>query len=155
MDYKEMIEVFTKNGGSEKKMWETVAITGEAMHYIKEVDPDKYDCLMRRLSESLYGKHYTKDFAMHEVSQFSYTDAAGTKHKGAHWTVEEVEAATAGKTFPTGTTKWDKYVAYNATYADFSKKFNDEQVLCAAYLFWFADEDWNGDGKIWDYMSIK
>ena len=83
------------------------------------------------------------------------TDAAGNEHLGAYWTMEQIETATQGKKFPDGTTPWDRYVAYNAAYADFSKKFDDEQVLDIAYLFFFADEDWNGKGKIWEYMSLN
>lgn len=154
MDYKKMIETYAAKGGDEKKMWASVDVTAEAMEYIESKDPAKYDCLMRKLHESLYGKHYCEEFALHDVASMHSTAADGTKRSGAHWTVEQIEAATKDKTFPVGTTKWDKYVAYNATYADLSKKFTDEQVLTAAYLFWFEDEDWGEEGKIWDYMSI-
>ena len=150
-----MITAYAKSGGDEKKMWETMDITAEAMDYIKEQNPDKYDCLMRKLSESLYGKHYNEEMALADVAAMHYTDANGVKRIGAHWTAEEVKAATADKAFPKGTTDWDKYVAYNATYADLCTKFDDAQILCAAYLLWFADEDWCSDGKIWDYMGIN
>lgn len=153
MDYKKMISDFAKAGGSEAKMWETVDITEMAMDYIKETNPDKYDCLMRKLHESLYGKHYTEELALHEVSKMHSTGADGTKHEGAHWTMEQVTSATAGLAFPKGTTKCDVFVAANAFWHDLHKKFTDEQILTATYLFWFDDEDWDGDGKIWDYMS--
>lgn len=150
-----MITAYAKSGGDEKRMWETVDITAEAMDYIKEQNPDKYDCLMRKLSETLYGKHYNEEMALADVAAMHYTDANGVKRTGAHWTMEDVKAATTDKTFPKGTTDWDKYVAYNATYADLCTKFDDAQILCIAYLFWFADEDWCSDGKIWDYMGIN
>ena len=155
MDYKELIERYASNGGDEKKMWASVAVTGEAMEYIKDVDPDKYECLMRKLSEVLDGKHYSEEMARNDVSKLRYTDANGNKKVGSHWTVDEIEAASAGMSFPKGTTPWDKYVAFNATYADFCKVLPDEKILEAAHAFWFADEDWDTDGKIWDYMSMK
>ncbi len=65
------------------------------------------------------------------------------------------EGATAGMTFPNGTTKFDRFVAFNAAYADFCKSFSDEDVLRIAYDFYFADEDWKGSGKIWEYMSMN
>ena len=148
-----MITAFAEAGGDEKKMWASVDVTAEAMDYLKEVAPEKYECLMRKLHESLYGKHYCEEFALHDVAKMHSTGADGTKHTGAYWTAEQVEAATAGKTFPKGTTKWDKYVAYNAAKSDFGRKFKDEDILEMAYLFWFADEDWSSDGKIWDYMK--
>ena len=155
MDYKKIIKDYADKGGSIEKMWGSVAVTEEAMNYIKEADPDKYDCLMHKLSEALYGKHYTEETAIADVKKLYYTDAAGNKHHGEHWTVDEVEDGTSGLDFPKGTTKWDKYVAYNATYADFSKKFDEDQVLDIAYLMWFDDEDWKADGKIWEYMSLN
>ena len=153
MEYKKIIESYAKAGGDEKKMWASVAVTSEAMDYLKEVAPEKHECIMRKLHEALYGKHYTEEMALHDVSKMHGVWSDGTKRIGAHWTAEQIEAATKDKTFPAGTTKWDKYVAYNAMANDLGKKFTDEQILCAAYLFWFDDEDWNGEGKIWDYMS--
>ena len=153
MDYKKVITDFAKAGGDEKKMWSSLDVTAEAMEYLHEVAPEKYECLMRKLSEALYGKHYSEELAMADVAKMHSTGADGVKHVGAHWTVEQIEAATKDKTFPAGTTKWDRFVSFNATHHDLNKKFTDEQILDAAYLFWFADEDWKGDGKIWDYMS--
>lgn len=155
MEYKKMITDFAKNGGDEKKMWTSVAISAEAMEYLKEHAPEQYDCLMRKLSETLYGKHYTEEFAMADVAKIQFIGADGSEHTGAHWTIEQIETATADKTFGKNVTKWDKYVAYNATYADYCRIFNDEQILKAAFAFWFDDLDWKTNGKIWDYMSLN
>lgn len=155
MDYKKMITDYAKAGGSEEKMWDTVEITEMAMDYIKATNPEKYWCLMRKLSESLYGKHYSEEFAHDDVEKIHYLGKDGAEHHGAHWTVEQIETATANKTFPKGTTKWDKYVVYNATYSDLAAKFDDAQILEAAFLLWFDDKDWKSDGKIWDYMGLN
>lgn len=154
MDYKEMMEKYASNGGDEKKMWAAVAVTSKAMDLVKETHPEKYECYMRELSEILNGKHYTEELAKHDVAMMHSTDANGNKHSGAHWSSDEIESAVSGLTFPKGTTPWDRYVAYNATFHDYNKVLTEEQILEAAYAFWFADEDWNSDGKIWDYMSI-
>lgn len=154
MEYKKMIKTYADAGGDEKKMWASVEVTEEAMEYIKEKDPEKYECLMRKLHEALHGKHYCEEMALHDVSKMHSVGSDGTKHVGAHWTVEQIEAALSSKPFPTGTTKWDKYVAVNAFWHDLRKKLTDEQVINAAYLFWFDDEDWESSGKIWDYMSL-
>ena len=122
--------------------------------YLEAPTERGYECLTRKLAEALNGKHYSKDHAEMEVSKMHSTDANGNVHTGAHWTADQVEAATASKKFPEGTTKCDKYVAYNATWHDLHKEFTDEQILKIAYLTWFADEDWHSDGKIWDYMGI-
>ena len=155
MNLKRMVENAVQNGADEKQMWKSVSLVADMMDYIKESAPDKYDCFLRKFNETLNGKHYTEEFAKQDVSQLHYTGRDGNEHHGAHWTVDEIETATAGMTFPNGTTKWDKYVSYNAAYADFCKSFTDEDVLRIAYDFYFADEDWKGSGKIWTYMSAN
>ena len=86
-------------------------------------------------------RHFNEEDAREAVSRIHYTDRDGTQHTGAKWTPDEVEAATAGQPFGECVTKWDKWVAYNATYADLCKVLTTEQILAAAFVFWFADED--------------
>lgn len=155
MDFKTMVESAVKNGADEKKMRQSVYLAEDVMEYLQETDPGKYDCFLRKFNEIFNGKHYNEEFAMEDVSKLRYTDREGNEHTGAHWTMDEVETATAGMTFPYGTTKSDRFVAFNAAYADFCKSFSDEDVLRIAYDFYFADEDWKGSGKIWMYMSAN
>lgn len=155
MNYKSMIETTIKNGGGEKVMWQSVETTEKAMEYIRDNNPAMYDCLMRELHESINGKHYDKEFAEADVAAIHYTDKEGNEHSGAYWTMEQVKDATASMTFPDDTTDYDKFVAFNAAHADFCKSFSDEDVLRIAYDFYFADEDWKGSGKIWEYMSMN
>lgn len=154
-NYKTMVETAVKNGSGEKAMWASVDVTNEIMLYLKDKDPMAYDSFMRKSYEAMCGKHYNQYFAEQDVSKLHYTDAEGKEHHGAYWTVEQVKEATAEFKHPSGTTDWDKFVAYNAAHADFSKKFEDKDVLCIGYLFFFADEDWKGEGKIWSYMNIN
>lgn len=155
MDYKKMIKSFAESGGDEKKMLASVDVTSEAMEYLKDMAPEKYECIMRKLHASLYGKHYSEEMAQHDVSKMHSTGADGSKYVGAHWTLEQVETATKDKAFPKGTTNCDMFVAYNATWHDLHKEFSDEEILDAAFLFWFDDEDWKSGSKIWDYMGIN
>lgn len=150
-----MIKASAENGWDEKKMWASVDVTEKAMDYIKEVNPEKYDCFMRELHETLNGRHYNEEMALADVAKLHYIGTDKAEHTGAHWTLEQIETATANVTFPKGTTKWDKYVAYNAAYSDFCTKFDDAQILDIAYLFYFDDKDWKSSGKIWDYMGLN
>lgn len=79
------------------------------------------------------------------------TDRDGQKREGAHWTKEQVTDATNGMKFREGVTDWDKYVAFNAGYADFCRVLTDELVLRASHAFYFADED-APENKVWIYM---
>ena len=96
--------------------------------------------------------HFDEQTANEAISHIVFTDKAGKSHKGlAHWTVEQVEAATSAMVFPTGTTKWDKYVAFNLFYADLCKALEEAEIIKAAFAFFFADED-APEGKVWRYV---
>ena len=43
----------------------------------------------------------------------------------------------------------------NAAYADPCTALDDESILKSAHFFWFKDEDWLGDTKIFDYFTLK
>ena len=64
---------------------------------------------------------------------------------------EDIEEATRGMAFASSVNKWDKYVAFNAFHADTCKVLDEDEVIKAAYHFWFADED-APEGKVWIYM---
>lgn len=147
-----------KGQSSEKVMWQSVDAVESLLESVKDNDPDAYWQFVRDTHESLYGHHYDEEFARYDVAQLHYTDRQRVPRHGAHWTPEEVDAATAGFSFPQGITKWDKFVAMNVTYSDLNKALNDEEVLKAGHAFWFMDEDWSEQGsacKIWDYTTYK
>ena len=133
-------------------MWKSIEHVDGLLEKIKEAHPDIYKHFIREEHEILNGPHFDCTIATDTVEGLRYTDSEGEERHGGHWTAEQVEAAWARKAFKPGVTKWDKYVAANAIYADLCKEFDDEHVLAAAYLFFFADEDWKGDGKIWHYF---
>lgn len=76
---------------------------------------------------------------------------------GAHWTKSQIANATKGMKFREKVNDWDKYVAFNAMYADLCSDMTEDEIIKAAYLFYFQDADWQPEEddctKIWDYMS--
>lgn len=100
------------------------------------------------------GCHYNEEFAMHDVADMEYTDKEGNEHKGGYWTVDQIEEATKEMTFPSGTTIWDRFVAFNSFFSDTCKVLTDEYVLKAAYQFYFEDEDFKGENKVWLYQMM-
>ena len=149
-----MIEQARKDGvASEKVMNASVDNIDHLLKQLKEAHPDVYNAFMTKQHELMYGPHYNELFATMTVAGIEYTDVEGKSHKGEYWSVGEVEDATRGLTFPQGTTVWDKYVAYNAMKSDLCKVAGDKDILSAAYAFYFADEDYRGEGKIWRYMQ--
>ena len=143
---------------SESKMWQSIAIISAHIDDLQESHPDMYWCLMRKLHGLLYDRHYTEAFANYDVNQLQYTDREGIKHTGPHWSLEQVVQATKDHKFPSGVNDYDKYVAYNSSYADLCQVFDEPAILQAANRFWFHDEDWSPSGsstKIWDYTASK
>ena len=140
---------------NERMMWESIDSFSELLEEIREAHPQLYWDFMRKQHGIMHHGHYGEAFALYDVSKLMYTDKNGMKHVGAHWTMEQIETATAGMRFPAGVTKWDKYVAFNAAYADLCKVLDEAEILKAGHALYFADEDWGSDTKVWDMYSAK
>lgn len=156
MDYKRMIEEAKRSGkGTEAVMWANVDSVSDLLEELREEHPEKYWAFMRRTHEDIYGCHYNEEFARYDIERMHSTDANGLKQMGVHWSKAEVLSALQGKPIHADITDCDKWVAANAMWHDLHKAFDDRQVLNATVLFFLSDEDWQGHGKIWEYMSLK
>lgn len=155
MNYQEMVKTAQKSGKTtEKQMWQSIESVSDLLCDIKDAHPDLYWRFMREQAGIMMGCHYDKEWADYDVSQIAYTDKEGKKHTGAYWTCEQIEEVTKAMSFPSGTTKYDRFVAFNSFHADTCKVLTDEQILKAAYQFYFADEDFPVNTKIWKYMAM-
>lgn len=153
MKYSDMIKEAQAQGrSSESAMWKSVDRVDALLENIREDDPEAYWRFLREAHEDIYGCHYNQAYAEYDLSNIHYTDSQGVNHEGPHWSLNEVLSVTRNKVFPDRTSDADKWVAYNAAYADFCKRFSDSEILDIAYLFYFADED-APEGKIWRYMN--
>lgn len=157
MNYKHLLSEAQKRGlTNETKMWQSVALIGEGLDLLEDNHPEMYWKLMRKQHGIIYDCHYTEEFARHDIDKMMSIDRNGLTQRGEHWTKDEVLEATSGKSFPSGVTDCDKWVAFNAMWHDMHRKFDDEQILDIAYLFYFDDEDWKKPGsKVWEYISLN
>lgn len=121
---------------------------------IRKHNPELFEKYSREQFGMLNGDHYTKEYAEHDVEHLEYTDEHGTRHYGAHWTPEQVERATSSLPFGEEVTRWDKFVAFNVMYSDTCKVLTEDQIIRAAHQFFFSDEDFAGENKIWSYMMM-
>lgn len=98
--------------------------------------------------------HFSEAEAQRVMEGLRYTDKEGKEQTEPKWTERMIEEATKELPFPDGTTLWDKWVAYNAFYADTCRVLSDGEILKAAYEFYFNDDDYELEGsKIWRYMK--
>lgn len=153
MDYKDMI-IAARDAGisTEKAMWQSIDGLNEMMCKLKEEHPEMFWKFMREQHEVLYGPHYDKYFAEVDIEKIHYMNASGEKKSGAYWSIEQILEATKSMSFPSGTTQWDKYIAFNSFYSDLCTVIEESTLINAAYKFYFADED-APKGKIWKYME--
>lgn len=171
MTYLDLLKQAKSHGvTSEKKMWDAIAQLSVDLAPLATATatvPDKslsglYWRIMRNQHAIMYDRHYSEPFANHDVNALVWSkqpdgaDAPASAH-GPHWSRAEVVAATNGMKFHPKVNDWDKYVAFNSMYADLCAEMTDDEILKAAYLFYFNDKDWQPDEddctKIWDYTS--
>ena len=157
MTYKDLYSNAQTLGlNSEKKMHACIEQLSKDILPLKDTHPDIYWHLLRNQHAIMFDRHYTESYANYDVNGLRYMNAEGKTCEGPHWTRAEVVAATKGLQFHPKVNDWDKYVAFNSMYADLCAEMTDEEILKAAYLFYFRDKDWQTNDdctKIWDYMS--
>ena len=140
--YKDMLDEARKAGvTSDKVMQRSVNGISDLMCLVKDEHPELYWKFMREQHGIMYGNHYNEAFALFDVGEIRYTDRDGKKSEGAHWTAEQIESSTRMMVFPNGTTRWDKFVAFNAVFSDLCTVLDDDRILKTAHKFFFADED--------------
>ena len=156
--YREMIEQARSRGvTSEQVMWGSIEEFDNMLCQIKENDPALYWDFIHKQHKALYKGHYDEEFATYDMQHVYYINKQGEKTNKPYWTVEQVEEATKGYNFPNGTTKWDKWVAFNVFRSDTMKSLPDDLALKAGWEFFFDDIDFKKEGttKIWDYVHCK
>lgn len=147
MELYELIEKYGKGKG-EAVMWESTKLVSDFIKPMKETNKKEYWRLLREVYGKMSGGHYNEEFAKWDVAQM--------QPLGEYWSMKQIEEATKGMAFPNGTTLCDKYVAFNSFANDLNGVLTDEQILQAAYQFYFADEDFPKErgAKIWCYMKM-
>jgi predicted Zn-dependent protease with MMP-like domain len=147
MHYKEMLEEAKAKGlTSEAKMWESIEEVEELLEEVKKENPKMFWKFLRKQHGLLHDNHYDELFAKWDVENM--------QPLGEYWSMKQVEEATKGMAFPDKVTLCDKFVALNAFANDLHDVIPDDMIIKAAHAFWFADKDWGGKGKIWEYMKL-
>lgn len=155
MDYLEMMYSARKAGlVDDHKLWKSIENVSELIDGIYNGHDAEYCNFLRNQHELLFGKHYDKEFAKNDVGKLSYTDKANETHSGEHWSIGQIEELSHTLKVPQNNTVWDLYVAANVMYSDLCKTFDEEQIIQITCSLFFHDEDYSGEGKIWDYMKI-
>lgn len=133
----------------------------ELMNYVKEHNPELYHWYIREKHEEEYGCHYNKEFAICDVEKMYHVANDGTKHKGEHWNIEQVNTVIIPykSKMSNEDTCWDAYVALNMWWHDLGCNYkrrnattSDNDIIEDAIRWSFFDDD-APEGKIWRYMN--
>ena len=68
MELIKLIETAMK-GSDSKVIAKSEELVADAFDFLKEHDARKYDCLVREMHETIYGPHYTEDYAEADVAK--------------------------------------------------------------------------------------
>ena len=164
LDY--MKKNYTRVRNDDSVMWGSVAIVSALLEEMREAHPAKYWEVMRKTHEVMFGHHFDEMYAKWQVERMHHTSPNGSVHRGEHWTIDQVMAATNKyrAKLPAEVTEWDLYVALNNQWHDYdnwasshidSLELRDMAIIDGAIAFWFADEDYPSPTKVWDYFSMK
>ena len=164
--YYDMVKAnYNKLRNDDKVMWASIEMWDKHLEEMREHHPDKYWEMMRRTHEMMYGKHFDKEYAEWEVEQMHHK--CGDKvYKGEHWSHEETSAVMVKykPTLSPEITPCDFYVALNTQWHDYhcwlkslypTEEEVERAVIESAVRFWFKDDDWEGNDKVWMYFRMK
>jgi hypothetical protein len=157
---------YNKLRNDEAVMWGSIEMWDKHLEEMKEHHPDKYWEIMRNTHELMYGKHFDEEYAEWEVSQMHHKSKDGKVHRGEHWTMDQTtEVMQSNKSkLPAEITAGDFYVALNTQWHDYicwmrelfaTEQEAEDAIIKSAVKFWFQDEDWDGNDKVWAYFRMK
>ena len=156
---------FNKLRNDDKVMWGSIELWDKHLEEMLPHHPDKYWEIMRDTHELMYGKHFDKEYAEWQVEQMHHK--CGDKvHKGEHWSYDQTADVMDDykATLPAEITPCDFYVALNSQWHDYhclymslfpSEEEAEKAIIESAIKFWFKDDDWAGNDKVWVYFRSK
>lgn len=155
-----------KLNGDDVKMWASVEMVDALLEEMREHHPQRYWQMLRDTHELFYGKHFDKEYAEWQVERMYHKDKNGITHRGEHWSREqttEVMQMYKAK-LPAEVTPGDFYVALNTQWHDYicwamehypNEGEADNAIIEMAVRFWFLDDDWGDNTKVWEYFRSK
>lgn len=165
--YYDMVKAnYNKLRNDESVMWGSLEMWDKHLEDMQEHHPDKYWEIMRKTHELMYGKHFDKEYAEWQVEQMHHTSPDGVVHRGAHWSMSQTNEVMQNykAELPVEITPCDFYVALNAQWHDYicwakehftSDAEAEQAIIEMAVRFWFLDDDWGDNAKVWEYFRKK
>lgn len=115
---------------------------------------------VKEAEEAMEAEHFTQEQARELVSQM-YHCHGGRKYVGEKYCMKEAQEILDKYRgmIPSTATVTDIYIAINAQYHDYAVLFKswfgsdiDDKIIEAALIFWFYDQDYKYDSKVYKYF---
>lgn len=164
--YYDMVKAnFNKLRNDEASMWKHIELMDELLEEMSKPHKERYWKVLRDTHEIMHGKHFNREYAEWEVEQMHHK--CGDKvYKGEHWSYDQTADVMADykATLPAEITPCDFYVALNSQWHDYhclymslfpSEEEAEKAIIESAIKFWFKDDDWTGNDKVWVYFRSK
>ncbi len=152
MNYTELIR---SSYGSEEQMWDAVARVDGFLEQARKAHPGMVRDFMEQQYEAMNGKHINEWLAKKLVSEMWHTGPSGEKVMGEAVTPDEAMQLVSAYVTPEQY-KWDAYVAANAFAHDLGTTgIPKPEIMTAAKMFWFHDEDMPGGNKVYWYFKDR
>ena len=138
--------------GGEKGMWSGVKRVSDFLEKQREKDPDEVRKFLKDEYIAMNGKHFNEHVAMRLVSDM-YHSVGQKIIRGELIRPEAAQELLKG--LDKGTEwYWDAYVAANAMMHDLANTgLSDAQIMNVAKHFFFHDEDFSDENKVFWYFE--
>ena len=165
--YYDMVKAnYNKLRNDDNVMRGRVEIMDKHLERMMESHPEEYWAIMRDTHELMHGKHFDPEYAEWQVSEMYHKDKEGHTYHGEHWSMEQTTSVMSKyrPMLAAEITPCDFYVALNSQWHDYhcwmTEHFDSEEeidiaIIESAVKFWFKDDDWEGNGKVWEYFRMR
>lgn len=144
-------EARERNTLTEVEMWKSIELFGHLLEDVEKLDPKIAQNNKIAYIDIVFKSHFPLEYAEEVVAKMHSNGM-----KGRHWTIEQINetARSLSLSFPSATTEGDKLFAFNSFWHDIHNNGdNDEKIFGDAYLFYFRDEDCEGNTKPFKYYK--
>ena len=157
MNYSDIVKQSFAKG--EDRMWKGIDRVSDFLEKMREEHPHEVKCFLKKEYIAMNGKHINKDVALSLVSGMYHTDG-DVPLKSKTITGELVRPEVAQELIKGEDNGdewyWDAYVAANAMMHDLANTgLSDAQIMNVAKHFYFHDEDYSDENKVFWYFEWK
>lgn len=136
---------------TEEDMWKSIKILDRLLAVVEGMDKQEAEKAKISFIDITNKGHFPLDFAAEVVSKMHSKGA-----KGEHWSIGQINdtAKQLGLPFAANVTDGDKLFAFNSFWHDMhANGDSEEKIFTDAFLFYFDDEDFEGNSKPWKYYK--